>query len=123
MPDDLTFTQLKNTVGGLGQADLVVLDSNYGPIIRVKALLADIPTNTLDSRGVVEFIYKLIEKCSVAQNMANEGAATGNKLAAFPAANYGTPKEDADGIMRVQATQQVVSRLAVSEDVVVGPRV
>lgn len=124
MPDDLTFTQLKNTTGaGLGGRILVNLDPNYGPVIYVNALLKDNPVDSLDDKGVVEFIYKLLEKCYSAQVLANENAAQGNKLNAFSAPTYGTPKEDIDGRMRVQSTQQVLARLVVEEEQVIGPRV
>lgn len=124
MPDDLTFTQLKNTSGGgLGGKTLVNLDPNYGPVIYVNALLTDNPIDSLDDKGVVEFVYKLLEKCYLAQTLANENAAQGNKLNAFNAATYGTPKEDIDGRMRVQSTQQVLARLLVEEKSIIGTRV
>ena len=124
MPDDLSFTQLKNTSGaGLGGRTLVNLDPNFGPVIYVNALLIDNPVDSLDDKGVVEFVYKLIEKCYLAQTLANENAAAGNKLNAFSATTYGTPKEDIDGKMRVQSTQQVLARLLVEEKSIIGTRV
>lgn len=118
MPSDLNFTQLINPEKD--SKPLVILDSNYGAIIRVGTLVPTLTTGSLDIPGVVEFMYKLMERCNETQTKVNANAKAGARLTSFPAISYSAPKRDSSGELRTQSTQQLITKLTVHGDFIVG---
>lgn len=118
MPSDLKFTQLEKTDSDLGQ--LVILDGTYGPVIKIASLMPAVSRVSLDAFGVVELMYKLMERCNEAQIKVNANAKAGDRLTSFPAISYSAPKRDSSGELRTQSTQQLITKLTVHGDFIVG---
>ncbi len=72
MPSDLRFTQLEKPESNTGP--LIVLDSSHGPIIRIASLIPTISRIDSNVFGVVELMYKLMERCNEAQTKTNVNA-------------------------------------------------
>lgn len=120
MPSDITFLQLEQVSVASGTQPLVLLDPTHGQLIRVASLMPNIDKSNLNRVGVVEFVYKFLEKCNLTQIKANEGVAAGQRLISFPAVTYSAPKRDSSGELRTQCVQQVVTKLTVHGDFIIG---
>lgn len=118
MPSDLKLVQLEKSETNTGP--LIILDGNHGPIIRIASLMPNIDRTTTDIFGVVELMYKLLERCNEAQVKVNASAKAGDRLTSFPAVSYSAPKRDSSGELRTQSTQQLVTKLTVHGDFIVG---
>lgn len=83
---DLTFAQLADALGTTGA--VYVGEDTQGNITVQLSISAinDENINSTASFGVVKFLTRLREACHKAQEIVNQGQATGEKLNAFPAA-------------------------------------
>lgn len=115
MPKDLTWNQLKQELADTSAITL----SGTDIVISIGKTTGD-TYNSLDNVGVTEFIQKLLVACNKAQVKVNQGVDVGERLASYPAPNFGTPTRSSDGILRVTCTQQAVSRLTIDANSTVG---
>lgn len=115
MPKDLTWNQLKQD---LIDSSAITL-SGTDIVISIGKVTGD-TYNSLDNEGVTEFIQKLLVACNKTQARVNQGVDVGERLASYPAPNFGTPTKGTDSILRVTCTQQVVSRLTIDANSTVG---
>ena len=83
---DLSWQQLE-TASGLN--NLIIIDSANGLTLRLSALTTAAVSAKTD-KGVMQALYKIRELAALAQITANQNAAIGERLAAFPQASTGT---------------------------------
>lgn len=108
---DLTWAQLETALGSNGAISVV-----GGTIVIKPSLITGDSLETMAASGVVEFMHKIRSACSSAQTTVNNGQAIGDRLAAFPAQTATTP---IDGYVTI--TQQIVSRVPLNTNSIVGP--
>lgn len=111
MATDLTWAQVDAALGSNGA---ISLDSN-GLLIITPSLITGDSYDALTDSGVVEFMHKLREACSVAQATVNTGVAAGSRLAAFPPSTATAPVNNS-----VTVTGQVISRIPLDLSTVTG---
>lgn len=110
---DLTWEQLNTELGGAGKITV----SGGNVIISPSAVTGD-TIDALTKGGVIEFLSKLLEAAARAQTTVNQGQAVGERLAAFPAPQYGGV---ANGYVTV--TQSMTARVSVNpatQSVIIG---
>lgn len=115
MANDITWSQLQTEIGVSGAIQIAA-----GVITINASVLTGDTYASINDDGVIEFVRKLVEKCYLTQVRINQGIEIGQRLSSFTAANLGTPTKDSDGILRLTSTQQIVSRLTINDNEVVG---
>jgi hypothetical protein len=125
MPADLTFQGISDK---LPAGSIVALASGQsapaaGVYINAATLTAD-PIASLSDAGVVEFCVKLLRACAQAQETANVGATSGQRLNAFPTPGAGVPFLDpATGTYYSTLTCSVTGKMPLNSNQISGPQV
>ena len=90
---DLSWTDYKEAFEQLGMLDVLILDAYGNPTkFDVFAVIGNeykVTDGSPATSGIVKFLSKCLEAGKHAQDKANTGKATGEKLAAFPAPTLG----------------------------------
>lgn len=118
MSTDITWQQLQLQSGIAG---MVTIEDGVAKI-NVN-LLTGQTYSDLNSHGVVEFVYKLVDNCNKAQALANQSLPPAERLASFPDPFVSIPQTDADGKSTTISTHQVVARVAQDTNEVSGYQV
>lgn len=112
--DDLTWEQLNTALGGTGKIAVT-----GGNVVITPGTINGEVVDTLDKKGVIEFLSKLMEAAVRAQSTVNQNAPTGERLAAFANPQYGAV---ANGFVAVtQALSVRVSVNPATQSLIVGP--
>jgi hypothetical protein len=107
---DLTWSQVETA---LGNAGAIAPDAD-GLLVINPALITG-QAMTMNDFGVIEFLYKFLLACNVAQTAINSNQEVGQRLAAFPAFSAGAPINN-----YVQISQQVICRIPLNTNTVIG---
>jgi hypothetical protein len=113
--DDLTWQQLQTAIGVTGAITLV-----SGKVVIDPSLITGDTFDSLNDKGVLEFLYKLLGFGQKAQTTINQGLTVGSRLNSFSSATFGAVSQLDDGSARLTATRQITVNITLDQNNPVG---
>jgi hypothetical protein len=97
---DLKFQQLADKLPD----GAIAYDALANSIAIYPAVITGDSIDSMESEGVMELLFKLLDEARLAQNEVNKTESVGNRLAALPQPVYGAPIQATDGNSYTQVT-------------------
>lgn len=110
---DLTWSQLNTALQQLLGTNTSLINANENGVtvitLNINPIISGTEVDGLSALGVIKFITRLHDACRIAQEAANQGKTTGEKLSAFGAATAAAPRGTLVPITRAMVTQADLS--------------
>lgn len=110
---DLTWTQLNTALQQLLGTNNSLINTTENGVttisLHINPIISGTEISGLSTSGVIKFMTRLHDACRIAQETANQGKATGERLTAFGAATAAAPRGALVPISRTMITQADLS--------------